>query len=217
MRKVGSISSIKNIIFDFGGVIINIDHKRVEEGFIKLGVRNFDELFNKATQSDLFQKLETGTISPINFRQEIREMSGISASDEIVDNTWNLIIGDYPIERIELLKQIEKHYRIFLLSNTNRIHYDFYTSKFRKEFGFEFSSLFESAYWSFKIGKRKPDLDSYLYVLDQNNLKPSETLFIDDVIQNIFAAEKLNIVGYHLKQGIAITDLFSEGKLKDNF
>ena len=216
MQKVRSINNIKNIIFDFGGVIINIDHRRVEDEFIKLGVENFDKLFNEATQSDLFRNLEKGIISPPEFRQAIREMSGIVVSDEIIDNTWNLIIGDYPVERIELLKQIKKHYRIFLLSNTNKIHYDFYISKFKKEFGFEFSSLFDRVYMSFQIGMRKPDFESYLYVLNQNNLRPVETLFVDDAIQNIFAAEELNIIGYHLKSDYDITDLFTEGKLKDN-
>jgi len=216
MRKPVSTSDIKNIIFDFGGVIINIDHQKVENAFISLGVDNFDELFNKVLQTELFQKLEKGLITQTEFRNALRDISGINVTDEIIDFTWNQIIGDYPTERIKLLKNIGNRYKLFILSNTNIIHYDYYITQFRKEFGFEFQSLFEKTYWSFKIGKRKPDIDSFQYVIDKNQLIPEETLFIDDSLQNILAARQLNLIAYFLKPNMDITDMFEAGVLKDN-
>ncbi len=140
-------------------------------------------------------------------------MTGINIDDDILDHTWNQIIGDYPPNRIELLKTIKPNYRLFLLSNTNQIHYNFYIQKFKNEFGFDFLSLFEETYWSFKIGCRKPDNEPYLHVLNENNLVPEETLFIDDSIQNIETAKNLGIKTVYLDQGLEITDLFENGWL----
>jgi putative hydrolase of the HAD superfamily len=211
-QKSGN-SEVKNIIFDFGGVIINIDHQRVEQAFYDLGMTNFKEMFNKATQSELFQKLEIGKIKPDQFRRSIRELTGLQIDDEKFDETWNKIIGDYPPEHIELLKKLRSSYNLYLLSNTNQIHYDFYIGNFRHGFGFEFSELFDGLYWSFKIGKRKPDSVAYLHVIDHNNLAIKETLFIDDSIQNIEAANKLGLQTLFLKPGDEITNHFSGGLL----
>lgn len=207
------MKQIKNIIFDFGGVIIDIHHKRVENAFKDLGVVNFEELFSQAVQSDLFRNFETGNIPPEQFRNELRELCGLDMNDIIIDKTWNAIIGIYPPHRIQLLKLLSQNYRLFLLSNTNQIHYDHYIPKFEKEFGFDFFSLFERTYWSFKIGMRKPNLNAYDFVLEDSNLEASETLFIDDSPQNIEPAEKLGITCLLLKNGADINSLFCNGIL----
>ncbi len=204
---------IKNIIFDFGGVIIDISHSNVEKAFRNLGAHNFEELFSKAIQSELFQKLETGQITDSEFRDTLRTLTGIDVSDEILDDTWNQIIGDYHPPRIDLLRTIRQHYRLYILSNTNHIHFEFYIRKFREEFGYDFVSLFEKTYWSFEIGCRKPDDSPYLHVLNENRLNPEETLFIDDSIQNIKTAQKLNIRTIHLNQETDVTDLFENGRV----
>jgi len=206
---------IKNIIFDFGGVIIDISHENVENAFGEFGVRNFEELFNKAIQSELFQKLETGQIADQEFRDTLRSLTDLEVSDNILDETWNKIIGEYHPPRIELLKLIKSNYRIFLLSNTNHIHFEFYINKFKQEYGYNFKSLFEKTYWSFKIGLRKPDFAPYIHVLKDKGLIPQQTLFIDDSIQNTIAAQKLNIRTIHLDQGTEITDLFENGDLME--
>ncbi|MCB2219878.1 MAG: HAD family phosphatase [Bacteroidetes bacterium] len=207
------LTRIKNIVFDFGGVIINIDHHKVENAFKELGIHDFDRLFSQASQSELFQKLEVGLISEQEFRDDIRKLTGLKINDDRLDNTWNQIIGDYPPHRIEVLKQIKNNYKLFLLSNTNSIHFRHYISKFQYEFGFPFISLFDHTYWSFKIGKRKPDPDPYQFLLDQEKLNAEETLFIDDSIQNILAAQKLNILALHLDDHMDLGSLFIEGKL----
>ncbi len=204
---------IRNIIFDFGGVIINIHHAKVEKAFNDLGVAKFDKLFNKATQSDIFKKLEVGTISPEFFRNTLREIIGKEIQGQDLDKAWNQIIGNYPPNRIRLLEKLRKHYRLFLLSNTNIIHYDYYIQKFNSEFGFEFSSLFEKTYWSFKMGERKPDHSSFSFVLEDSNLIANETLFIDDSIQNIVAAKQMGFQTVHLKSDIDLADLFHSDSL----
>lgn len=208
---------IKNIIFDFGGVIINISHQRVENAFKVLGVNNFESLFNQASQSKLFQQFEIGEINVAEFRDKIRELTEMDISDEKLDEAWNQIIGDYPSKRIDLLNQIKHNYRIFLLSNTNSIHYDFYIPKFEREFGYQFQSLFEKTYWSFKFGKRKPDLKAYYHLIEKNKLEPGVTLFVDDSLQNIIAAQKVGLETVYLNNGLDITEIFVDGKLDQTF
>lgn len=205
---------IKNIIFDFGGVIFNIDHGKVEKAYRDLGMDNFDLLFSQAAQSELFQDFEKGRITPEDFRMEMKRITGLNVSDAVLDHTWNQILCDYPPHRIEVLKSIRGNYRLYLLSNTNSIHYRHYAVKFEKEFGYDFNNLFDDTFWSFKIGLRKPDPDPYLHILDKHGLDPGETLFIDDSIQNIVAAEKLDILAFHLEHGIDLASLFENGHLK---
>jgi len=207
-------NTIHNIIFDFGGVIIDISHYRLEESFRKFGVENFDLLFNQALQSELFQEFERGEITPIQFRKEVRKITDLDVSDDVLDQLWNQIIGNYPPKRIELLKRIRGNYKLFLFSNTNIIHYNFYIEKFKQEFGFDFHTLFDNTYWSFKMGKRKPDLAAFSEILNMEELIPNETLFIDDSMQNIVAANRLGIKTIHLASGLDITDLFKKGFLK---
>jgi glucose-1-phosphatase len=199
---------IKNIVFDFGGVILNIDHYRVAQAFRRLGISQFDHLFNLASQSELFKTFEKGEITPAGFRNEIRKLIGLNLTDATIDHTWNEIICDYPPKRIELLKEIKNNYNLFILSNTNIIHYNYYIPRFRSEFGFDFVILFNNTYWSFKIGMRKPDPDPFLFLIRNENIQPKESLFIDDTLQNIVTANNLGFYSIHLQEGMEITDLF---------
>ena len=211
--KESSKNTIHNIIFDFGGVIIEISHQRLEESFRRYGVENFDLLFSQAMQSELFKKFEKGKITQVQFRKEFRKLTNLDISDDILDQLWNQIIGDYPPHRIELLRRIKANYKLFLFSNTNNIHYNFYIEKFKQEFGFDFHSLFNNTYWSFKMGKRKPDLASFSEIMVKEGLVPEETLFIDDSLQNIVAAKQLDLKTIHLISGLDIKDLFKDGLL----
>ncbi len=210
------MQKIKNIIFDFGGVILNIDHKKVEDAFKNLGLTNFEDLFNQASQSSLFQDLERGSISEDHFRNAIRKITGLSVSDSELDSTWNQIVCDYPPHRIDLLKSIQSIYNTFILSNTNSIHYRYYIQQFKDEFAYDFVSLFSNTYWSFQFGMRKPDPDPFLHMLKVEKINPEETLFIDDTIQNIIIARKLNIFAFHLTPNIDVKELFENGYLKDS-
>lgn len=209
---------IKNLIFDFGGVICNIDHKKLELKFRELGITNFDKLYSKAIQNNLFEDLETNKISAAEFRNKIRKILGKNVSDFEVDNTWNAIISNIPKERISLLESLKSNYRIFLLSNTNIIHYNYFLKIFQNQYGYySFDDIFEKSYFSFQIGLRKPNLDIYEYVLKEQNLKPSKTLFIDDSPQNLKPAKQLGIKTYFLKEGEEITNIFENNIIQNKF
>ena len=198
---------LKNIIFDFGGVIINIDYRLTARAFEKLGVDNFENLFSQKAQSHLFDKLETGKIAPPDFRNELRDIINLNLSDEQIDAAWNAMLLDYPKHRLDFLRNIQQHYRTFLLSNTNQIHKDCYYRSLHNEHSFNnLDVLFEKLYFSHEVGLRKPDPAIYKLVLDQNRLKPEETLFIDDSLQNLATPQSLGIQVYHLTNGEDIVD-----------
>lgn len=208
---------IKNIIFDYGGVILNIDPRHTLNALVKLGVEDFDELSKKIIENDLYFKLEKGEISPAEFRDGLRELLNFDIADHKLDEAWNDLILDMPAERIALLEKIKNNYRIFMLSNTNEIHYDKYRSDLERDFGYAlFSEIFEKVYLSHKIGFRKPDPAIYKFVIDDCDINPKETLFIDDNEENIEAARIVGLLGYHLEDDTDILDLFKDGYLAIN-
>lgn len=185
--------SIKNIIFDLGNVIINIDTQRTANEMQKLGFKDFEKTYSLLSQTNLFNNLEKGLITPEKFHEEINSKLITKVSSEKINKAWGAMLLDFPKERIELLQKLNKKYRLFLLSNTNEIHYNQYNNDLVKQFGFGLSSLFEKAYYSFELGMRKPDTEFFEYVLNDSNLNPFETLFIDDLDKNIETASRLGL------------------------
>lgn len=203
-------TTFKNIIFDLGGVILNIDYQLTSKAFKDLGIQNFDELYSQARQNNLFDDLETGKISAENFRNEIRKMSGLNIDDDKLNNAWNAMLLDLPKERVDLLFELSKKHRIFLLSNTNIIHFEnFRASIFEKFKEDVFPKIFEKVYYSFEIGFRKPDENCFQFVLNDAQILPNETLFIDDSIQHIKSANQLGIQTIHLINGNTINEIFT--------
>ena len=203
---------IKNIIFDLGGVILNIDYHLTIEAFKRLGVKNFDTLFSQAQQNGLFDHLDKGLVTPQEFRDNLRQLVGINLSDTLINDAWNAMLLDFPVNRIDLLKSIRPYYKTFLLSNTNAIHIEEYNKLLLKTFGLEnLSFLFDREYYSHIIGMRKPDKEVFQHIIDENHLNPAETVFIDDSIQHVESARKLGIQAYHLNipQGETIEQLFT--------
>ena len=190
-------------------MILNIDYRLTEKAFGKLGLRDFDRIYSQATQTELFDALEKGLITPDEFRKEIRKFLNEGISDSQIDEAWNTMLLDLPEERIQLLERLKKKYRIFLLSNTNEIHFDAFTTYIKNKFKRDvFAEVFERAYVSHKIQMRKPEAEIFEHVLSENNLKREETLFIDDSIQHIESANKVGINTIHLKNGETILTLF---------
>lgn len=205
---------IHNIIFDFGGVIINIDPDRIGTVLAQKGVDNLLELHDHLFSKDIYKRLETGHVSPQQFRDEIKSVISIPVSDQDIDEAWNSIILDIPEERLRLLEAIKKNYRIYLLSNTNSIHFDFYNQYFARTFGYKgLSDLFEKAYFSHEMGLRKPNPEIFRVVLADAGLSPEETLFIDDNAENVKVANDVGIQGHHLNDGTELTSLFKDDKL----
>lgn len=205
------LHNYKNIIFDFGGVIININYQLTTKAFQKLGLENFDELFSKAKQSNLFDLYEKGSISSAEFRKRLNSFLNLKLSDTEIDAAWNAMLLDLPQDRLDLLKKLKQTHRTFLLSNTNEIHIHTIWKTLKTEKGIDgMGDFFENVYLSYEMGMRKPDAEIFEKVLKENNLDPSETLFIDDSPQHIEGAKKLGIQTYWLEvEKESILDLLS--------
>jgi len=202
------MTNIKNIIFDLGGVFFNIDYALTEKAFINLGVHNFSALYNQHKASDLFELLETGKISPENFYQSFRNISNTQLTNEQIKNAWNAMLLSLPKERIYWLQIIKSNYKIFLYSNTNQIHYDcFIKTANAISPNNNFNNLFIKAYYSHLCGFRKPYTESYIKILQEQQLNPSETLFIDDTLVNIEGAAKAGLQVLHLQHPKTILEL----------
>lgn len=185
--------NIKNIIFDLGVVLINIDTGLTVKAMKELGFANFQESYTLFKQTNLFNKLEKGVINPEDFRNELRKHVDKEVNDKDFNHAWNAMLLDFPKERIDLIKRLSKKYNIYLLSNTNEIHYNQYIKDFKNQYGFEFSSLFKKAYFSHQVGMRKPDVNIFRFAIENSNLNPEETLFIDDLKVNIESAKKTGL------------------------
>ncbi|MBU0763606.1 MAG: HAD family phosphatase [Bacteroidetes bacterium] len=204
------LSGIRNIIFDFGGVIIDLDFEKSYRAFSDLRVPGFEVISNMMLNGDLILRFEKGFVSPAEFRNELRKLAGRDITDKEIDGAWNSLLLDIPSERIRLLEKLRISYRLFLLCNSNRIHYEYYTAELKRMHGYnDFSELFENDYFSFNLGLYKPDTAIYKIVLEENRLIPGETLFIDDSLPNIEAAGKLGLRVCHLRKK-TVNQIFAE-------
>lgn len=204
------MEGIKHIIFDLGGVILNIDYSRPQQAFRELGVKNVEQLYSKQQQTGLFDLLETGRISEAEFYDSIRELAGLPLSDEAIRDAWNSILLDFPIRRLQILQQLQLHYDTYLLSNTNAIHEAAFNRSLQQTCGYPtLAVFFEKIYLSHHVGLRKPDPAIFLHVLNDRDLKPEETLFIDDSPQHIASAAALGIRTIHMADGMTMeNDIF---------
>ena len=194
MEQLNIPKGIKNIIFDLGGVILNIDYHRTANAFKQMGCDNFDELYSQQKQAGLFDEFEMGKISPQAFVNELLRVLPKGISPKQVIDAWNAMLIDLPQIRLEKLAEHKQNYRTFLLSNTNATHEDAFTRLIQQQNNIpSFAPFFEQVYYSHRIGLRKPHPEVFAFVLEQNKLLPEETLFIDDSPQHLVGAEQLGI------------------------
>ncbi|NTV84766.1 MAG: HAD family phosphatase [Bacteroidales bacterium] len=163
-------------------------------------------------KGDVYARFEKGDLRPDEFRMMLRTEIKVPVTDEKLDQAWNLILGEIPAHRVRFLEGLKTNYRTFLLSNTNKIHYDHYQEQFRKTYGYpSLDSLFEKAYYSFQLKLYKPDPAIFEFVLNDKGLNPEETLFIDDFQVNIEAAKKLGLQVIHLVDGMEVSGISLKG------
>jgi len=186
---------IKNLILDFGGVLLPLNTSETDTSFEKLGAR--PELVE---QQETFHKFETGQISGKEFTTALQPFffrKAIYPGD--IQQAWNAMLGESPEELISFLKKLSKDYRLFLLSNTNQFHVD----EIRETAGpftyKRFISKFEEVYYSHEVGLRKPDKEIFEKILADHDLDPEETFYVDDTKAHIKAARKLGLKCWHLK------------------
>jgi putative hydrolase of the HAD superfamily len=197
--EIPKLSHYEAIIFDLGGVIINLNYNKTEQEFKRLFGSGFLEMYSKQSQTEIFNKLETGHISEKQFVEAMQKSSSKEVSHQEIIRAWNAMLLDIPKERITLLEKIGQQKRIFLLSNTNEIHktaFDKIVLEAHQINGLE--PLFEKTYFSHLVGMRKPNREIFDFVIQENKLNPQKTLFIDDSPQHIEGALKTGLNSYYL-------------------
>ena len=205
-----NLQGIKNIIFDLGVVILNVDYQLTIDAFCELGAEYLDKHYTNLKQDKFFDDFETGKITAHEFRNIIRKKLQINITDKEIDEAWNKMLIELPSERLILLKKLKKQYRLFCLSNTNEIHLEAFKNLIRDQHGLDsFKDYFDKEYYSNLIGYKKPDPHVYKLILKENQLKPAETLFIDDVLQHVQGAEKTGLISCHLAEDQTILDIFN--------
>lgn len=203
-----AMQKIKNIIFDLGGVLLNIDLKRTELAFAELGIGNFKEYYTLQSASAVFQNLELGIITPEVFHEEFRKLVQLPLTNREIKTAWNALLIDFPKDRMQWLYEIRKKYKVYLLSNTNEIHYAAFAKMFKEQVGNgRFDEQFVKTYYSHQIGLRKPSKECYQAVLTGENLEPGETIFIDDSLQNIEGAKLAGLHTFYLPSPHTVLEL----------
>ncbi|SEN35576.1 putative hydrolase of the HAD superfamily [bacterium A37T11] len=187
--------TIENIIFDYGNVIFDIDFYKTKKAFTQLGIPENSNIFIHGNQHGLFDALDKGEISPSGFRDGIRKLANNSElTDQQIDDAWNSLLVGIPKGNNELLLELKAKYRTFLLSNNNSIHYDWIIEYLNREYKVpDNSTYFEKDYYSHLLGMRKPQSEIFEFVIQKHQLNPKKTLFIDDLTDNLVAANKLGI------------------------
>lgn len=202
------MQKIKNIIFDMGSVILNLDFLKTELAFAEYGIGNFNQYYTLQTATPVFEQLETGKISPEDFYDVFRKITLSTISNQQIEIAWNAMLLDFPTERISLLKELRSKYQIYLLSNTNEIHYRHIMKIFKEQNdGEDFNDIFIKAYYSHQLGMRKPDKIIFETVLKDADLLAGETIFIDDAIANIESAKSTGLQTIHLPSPKTILEL----------
>lgn len=201
---------IKNIIFDLGGVILNLSVDSTLRKFSELSGHPVEKVIETYHSRPEFLAYERGEMSNEEFRMSLNDIFGITSTDLELDECWNAMLGDIPAERIELLSELKSKYKTYLLSNTNAIHLDCFGGILKKSGSNieSLESLFHRTYYSHLMRMRKPDAVIYEYVLRENNLKARETIFLDDNLANLKGAESVGIQTFHVTHPDLIFSLF---------
>lgn len=198
-------STLKNLIFDLGDVIIPIDLTAPIRNFAMLASMDEDEVRAIWQEHDLINQYETGLIDDQVFRDHVRRLLKNRSeapdrwADEVIDTAWNTVLLDLPIERIERIKELKANYRLFLLSNTSPIHIRQVNQVLTGMGQPTLEELFERVFYSYEVRMAKPSPDIYQHVLTAGGLSAKETAFFDDNAANIRAAAELGIQAVHVQ------------------
>ena len=187
---------IKNLIFDFGGVLVNLDRVRCLKAFDGLGFLQAAGMIDAYSQQGIFGQLEDGTISPQRFCAQVRRMTGCIVPDEVIWQAWNLFLVDIPVWKLEALVELRKHYSVYLLSNTNEPHWHHAVTRFFPHKGWQVEDYFDRIFLSYELHQVKPGADIFRTVIAETGIRPEETLFIDDSMANCATARQLGIYAY---------------------
>lgn len=199
--------SVKNIIFDLGGVILDLSVDHTLTAFAELSRMAKDKVHDLYLSAPGFLEYEKGLMDDGRFRDYVRATYAISATDEAIDAAWNAMLRGIPSLKLELLKKLQGEFQVFLLSNTNAIHLHHINGQMLPA-GTNLDDYFHRAYYSHMMRKRKPDAEIFEQVLEENHLVPEQTLFLDDYAVNIEGAKSLGIKTIHVTSPNLILDYF---------
>ncbi|MBS1650805.1 MAG: HAD family phosphatase [Bacteroidetes bacterium] len=205
---------IKNIIFDLGGVIINLDIKKTIAEFNNLCDFNFETFYTQNAQNSLFDDFDKGTICEKDFFKSLAKDLRFKGELDYLVNAWNAMLLDIPEHRLNTLIEAKQKYSTFLLSNTNETHIKIFENHLYQMHGVKhFSDYFDGLYYSCRVGMRKPNADFFNFVLQKHKLNPHETVFIDDTEIHVKAAGQLGINSFLLEKSMDVKTLLKELKL----
>ncbi len=202
---------INTVIFDLGGVLFDIDYRLTQEAFQKLGsTADFQTVYSQQKQAGIFDEMEKGNISPAQFRAGLREWLPSAVTDEQINSAWNAILVGFRAREIALLSRLKERYDIFLLSNTNEIHLGQVLEMIKMHPPGDMDKIFTKAYYSCRMGLRKPDRSIYEVVIQENKLNPSTTIFIDDLLPNLEGAQLAGLQTLHCTPLVKLEEYFGE-------
>jgi glucose-1-phosphatase len=201
------MNTFKNIIFDLGGVLLDIDFKKSQQAFSKLGIDDFEQMVTPFNGNNLFNELEIGLDTSL-FYKRFRELTQKNLTDDQIEEAWCALLIGFRKKSIEQLLHLKQKYNTYLLSNTNEIHLQRFHQMFRKDFNNkELDDCFDTAYYSHRIQMRKPNAEAWLHIINRHSLVAEETIFIDDGTENIKAAKELGLQTIQLLPGMYIEGL----------
>ena len=204
------VPSVKTLIFDLGGVILDLSVAHTLDSFADLSRMPKEKVHDLYFSAPGFLEYEKGTIDDRTFRDFVRHTYSISAADEEIDRAWNAMLRGIPALKLDLLTRLQNEFQVFLLSNTNAIHVQHINEVILPK-GKEtrpLDSYFHKAYYSHRMGKRKPDAEIFEQVIEENHLVPEQTLFLDDYAVNIEGAKAVGIKTVHVTSPNLILDYF---------
>ena len=204
-----NIKNIKFLIFDLGNVIYDIDYALTFNKLYAKLPQNQHERVKEFMVSDIHYQLEMGKISEASFRDGVRNYFGQDWDDRWIDEVWNALLVDIPYERLELLSKLKATYGIYMLSNTNSIHFKVVEKVFVEKLGNRWTDLFDKLFLSHEMGLRKPDPAIYQAVVSEVGGKPEEFLFFDDLESNLEGAKHIGIQTHHVNHPKALLDFFA--------
>lgn len=196
------------IIFDLGGVIIDLSPENTAIAFAGLAGISQRDVYHVYQTNDAFNAFEKGEINNDEFRNFIRKTFSITSPDIEIDHCWNAMLVGLPVQKLKLLEKLKTQFRIYLLSNTNGIHLSHIENVMLN--GASLDPYFHKAYYSHKIKMRKPDSIIFEYVLADNMLEPLQTVFLDDNKENIEAAKSVGIQTIHITHPDLVFDIFKK-------
>jgi putative hydrolase of the HAD superfamily len=204
----------RNLILDLGGVILKVDYLQIAKTFDKYNIKDFEKIYTQTKQISLIDDFEEGRITIKAFRDGLRQLLNQDISDTVIDEAWNSMVLDFFPDIMTTLDTLQQKYNLYLFSNTNDLHISHFRPLWTKQLGYDFfEKFFKKYYLSHEIHLKKPKIESFSFILDDENLKAEETLFIDDTQHNVEGAINAGLKGYWLTNGQTLAQLLQNGML----